>query len=89
MILKTRIIKSLIEEGDEDSEYEAQLLSAEMGMSMEQIMAGEVAKEPEITKPPSVGEAKSPLLPLFAGAGGKTSAKKASEVEATPREGEE
>ena len=89
VILKTRIIKSLIEEGDEDSEYEAQLLSAEMGMSMEQIMAGEVAKEPEITKPPSVGEAKSPLLPLFAGAGGKTSAKKASEVEATPREGEE
>ena len=89
VILRTRIIKALIEEGDEDSEYEAQLMSAEMGMSVEQIMAGEVAKEPEITKPPGAGEGMAGILPMFARGGGKTSAKKAAEVEATPREGEE
>jgi len=89
VILKTRIIKALIEEGDEDAEYEAQLMSAEMGMSVEQIMAGEVAKEPEITKPPGAGEGMAGILPLFGRGGGKTPAKKAAEVEQTPREGEE
>lgn len=89
VILKTRIIKALIEEGDDDSQYEAELMSAEMGMSVEQIMAGEVAKEPEITKPPEAGEGMAGILPMFARGGGKTSAKKAAEVEATPREGEE
>lgn len=89
VILKTRIIKALIEEGDEDSEYEAQLMSAEMGKTVEQIMAGEVPKEPEITKPSEAGEGMAGILPLFGRGGGKTPAKKAAEVEQTPREGEE
>jgi len=89
VILKTRIIRALLEKDDEDSQYEAELMSAEMGMSVEQIMAGEVAKEPEITKPPGAGEGMEGILPLFGRGGGKTPAKKAAEVEQTPREGEE
>jgi len=91
VIMKTRIIKALIEEGDEDSEYEAQLMSAEMGMTVEQIMAGEAPKATEAPWKKSIRD-KEPLgdlLPLLGKGGGKTSAKKAAEVEATPREGEE
>lgn len=89
VILKTRIIKALIEEGDEDSEYEAQLMSAEMGISIEQIMSGEMPKEPEITKPPGAEGGIGDIIPLFGRGGGKTSSQKAAEVEQTPREGEE
>jgi len=86
-ILQTRIIKALIEEDTEDSQYEAELMSAEMGISVEKIMAGELPKEPETpapTKEPMAG-----LLPLLGRGGGKTSAQKATETEQTPREGEE
>lgn len=89
VILKTRIIKALVEEGDDDSLYEAQLLSAEMGVSVKQIMAGAVPEESELTKLPTARESASPLLSLFAGGGPRTSAKRAAELKQTPEEGEE
>jgi len=86
-ILQTRIIKALIEEDTEDSQYEAELMSAEMGISVEQIMAGELPKAPETPATPK--EPMAGILPLLGKGGGKTSARKAGELEATPREGEE
>lgn len=84
-VMKNRVIMALLkraEEGDEDAEFEAELMSAEMGMTLEQLKAGEVPKPPE-QKP--VKKPIEPLLPLFGKGGGKTSAKKAAELEATPR----
>lgn len=76
-ILRARIIKSLIEQ---DETFEAELMAAEMGVSLEQIMRGEVPKEePPVEKPRAPKE----TLPLFSE--GASSAKKAAELGAEPR----
>jgi len=74
-----RVIKSLVEEG---RDYEAELASAQMGMELQAVLRGEI---PEVkpTREPTQVQAAVPL-----GIGDeKTSAKKAAELEATPREG--
>lgn len=88
-VLRHRIVMNTIkiaEEGDKDAEKEVQIMIGEMRASIEQVKAGNI---PQI---PQQSEGKpEPLMDLFGQAGGKTSAKKASELEATPRqeEGEE
>jgi len=53
-----RIIESLIEEG---KEFEAELLSAEMGVSLQAMLAGEVGQLPK----PEEAEKPTPILPMF------------------------
>ena len=81
-VLKTRVIRALYESGGEDAEFEADLMAAEMGMDLKRIMAGEVPKAPE-AQPQA-----EPILPLLGKGGGRTSARKATELQQTPLEGE-
>jgi hypothetical protein len=84
-----RTIMSLLdmaERGDEDAEVEAEILARQMGLTLEQIARGEL---PETLKQKPTEEKPTqpqPLMPLF----GKetSSAKKAAELQGTPR-GEE
>ena len=79
-----RLIEGLIEQ---EHEFEAELLSAEMGVSLKAMLAGTV------TQIPKVEERQEPqaILPLFGKGGKRSSAKKAAELQAEPRaeEGEE
>ena len=84
-VMRTRIIKALMEKGGDDTEFEAELMSAEMGMDVKRVMAGEMP-EPEITK----GGGAAPVVPLL-GKGGqrggaRLSAQKAAELKRTPIE---
>lgn len=79
-----RTIKALLEEaerGNEDAAFEAELLSAEMGVNLKQLLAGEASQVPK----PETAEAPQPLLPTFGKGGGKTSAKKSADLQAEPR----
>lgn len=81
-IMKDRVIRALLEQ---DEDYEAELLSMEMGLDLDRIKAGELPQPPG----PGVPGAEAPpmpTIPLMAPGGGKTSAKKAAEMKATPRE---
>jgi len=64
VIARVRVIESLIEQ---DKTFEAELMAAELGMSLEQIMRGEVpapaGKEP-------LGQEPKPMLPMFGGKAG-------------------
>ena len=81
-VLKTRVIRALYEDGGKDSEFEADLMAAEMGMDLKRIMAGEIPEAPKERPEPK------PILPLLGEGGGRTSARKASELQRTPLEGE-
>lgn len=87
-IKMNRTIMSLLEmakRGDKHAEFEAELMSAEMGMSVKQMLAGDVSQIPK----PEEEEKPQPLVPMFGGGkGGVTSAKKAAELQAEPRESE-
>ena len=81
-IKMNRTIKGLLEmakRGDKDAEFEAELMSAEMGMNLKQLLAGEVGQQPK----PEEAEKPKPMVPMFGGPSG--SARKAAELEATPR----
>ncbi len=61
-----RVINSLIEKDDEDANFEAELLSAEMGMTLKMQQAGNVEQLP---KPQKEKEAKQ-VMPMFGQGGG-------------------
>lgn len=89
-IKMNRTIQALIDmakRGDKHAEFEAELMSAEMGVNLKQMLAGEVKQQPK----PEGAEKPKPLVPLFGGGKGGGSAKRAAELQATPRaeEGEE
>ena len=68
--------------GDKHAEFEAELMSAEMGINLQQMLAGDTKQIPK----PEEAEKPEPLVPLFGGGrGGPTSAKKAAELKAEPR----
>ena len=74
-IMRHRIIKDLIEM---EKDLEAEIMSAEMGMTLKQVLAG-VPLEP-----PKEGGVPEPILPLMAGGGvggAQTSAQKASQLQ--------
>lgn len=78
-----RTIRTLVEmakRGDKYAEFEAELLSTQMGVSLKQILAGKL-EQPQVAKE----QEPEPLVSLFGQAGGKSSAKKAAELQATPR----
>jgi len=75
-----RVIRSLVEEG---RDYEAELASAQMGMELQAVLRGEVP-EAEPAREPTQVQAAIPTLGI---GDEKTSAQKAAELEATPREG--
>lgn len=86
-VMRTRIIKDLAESGDEEMEFEAELMSAEMGMDLQRVLAGELPEAPEVTE----GGGAAPVVPLL-GKGGqmggaRLSATKAAEMKRTPIEG--
>jgi len=86
-VLKFRIVLKLLakaDDGDEDAEMEAFVMAQGMGISIEQIKAGIIPKQPELpTSEPTV-----PLLPEGGRVGGTvpSSAKKAGELTQTPQE---
>ncbi len=85
-VMRTRIIKALAEEGGDDEQFEAELMSAEAGMELQRILAGEV---PELPEPPTKGGGEAPVVPLL-GKGGqrggaRLSATKAAELKKKPR----
>jgi len=87
-IKMNRTIVALIEmakRGDKQAGLEAEIMSAEMGVNLKQMLAGEVGQQPK----PEEAEKAEPLVPLFSGGGG--SARRAAELKGTPRaeEGEE
>ncbi len=82
-----RDIRNLLEmakRGDPNAAYEAELLSAEMGVNLEQMLSGNVQQQPK----PQEGEKPEPLIPLFGKGGAGSSAQKAAELQAQPRESE-
>ena len=88
VIARVRVIESLIEQ---DEEFEAELMAAELGMSLEQIMKGELPTQAKGEE--TAEEAKPPeaMLPMFGGEGGMagggqpTSGEKAAQRAGTPR----
>ncbi len=85
-VQRTRIIKALAEHGGDDEQFEAELMSAEMGMDVKRVMAGELPEMPE--EPITKGGGAAPVVPLL-GKGGqkggaKLSADKAAELKRTP-----
>jgi len=78
MIELYRNILSLVEDGED---LEARLLAAQFKMTVQQVLSGEMAPpEPEESQKPV------PLVPLMGG--GRSSAKKASDLQQTPQGGE-
>ena len=83
-IKMNRTIKSLVEmakRGDKDALFEAEILSAEMGMNLKQMIAGDTKQIPK----PGKEEAPQPLVPLF---GGGAAGRKAPQPPAGLGEGE-
>lgn len=81
-IKMNRTIQTLIElseRGDEHAGFEAELLSAEMGVNLQQMLSGQVSQQPK----PEEAQTPEALMPMFEG--GRSSAQKAADVEATPR----
>jgi len=82
-IKMNRTIRGLLEmaeRGDEAAGFEAELMSAEMGINIQQMLAGEVAQQPK----PEEAQKPQPMVPMFGGG----SARKAAEITAEPRESE-
>lgn len=78
-----RNIRNLVEmadRGDKNASYEAELLSAEMGMTLEQMLSGGAAQIPT----PEKGQKPQPLVPLTT-QGTQSSNKTAAQLEAKPR----
>ena len=63
-----RTLAKMGEEGDKDAEFEAELLSAEMGVNLKRMLAGEVEQQPK----PEKKDEPTQVLSLFGGAGGGT-----------------
>jgi hypothetical protein len=83
-----RTIRTLLEmakRGDKHAEFEAELLSAEMGINLKQMLSGnsQQAVKPEEAQKPQT------LVPLFSKGGGTSSAKKSSQRQTQPRQSEE
>ena len=78
LVRRRRIIESLIKQGND---VEAELMSAELGLTAKQMIAGQMPQMPQEKRPRPES-----LLPLMAQGGPRRSAKKAAELEATPRE---
>jgi len=82
-----RDIKALLElaeRGDKDAEAEAKLMADSLNVTVEQILSGKTEELPK----PEEGKKPQPLVPLFSKGGGVSSAKRASELQAEPRETE-
>lgn len=84
MVLRRRVVKSLIKQ---DEDEEARLMMAEAGITLEGIMEGHFPETAPI-KEPTPAEPVLPLLGEGRQVGGMTSAKRAAELKATPREEE-
>jgi len=83
MVKMNRVIRALIDEDTEESLLDAEILSAEMGVSLKQMIAGEVPK-PEERDLPTQAQLAMPEL----GVGDElTSATRAAGLKATPRGG--
>lgn len=85
-LMMHRTIKSLLkdaEEGDEDAAFEAQILSAEMGVSLRQMMMGGGGQTPSVQ---SEQEPQQPLLPMYSRGNpeGMSSQAKAAQMQAQP-----
>ena len=65
-VLKLRILKSLVAQNED---FEAELFAAELGMTVKQMLAGELPKPPEL---PGPGKPRESLLPLLEAGGGRT-----------------
>ena len=81
-----RDIKALIEmaeRGDEDAEAEAKLAADFLGITEEEILSGTTEKPK-----PKEEEKPQPLVPMFGKSGAASSAQKAAELQAQPRESE-
>jgi len=77
-VMRYEVIQALLdmaEAGDEDAEKKAKIMTAEIGMTIGQVMQGGIPQAE--TRPES-------MLPLLA-PGGKSSAKKAAELQGLPR----
>ena len=72
-----RTINSLLEQDDEDANFEAELLSAEMGMTLKMQQAGDIEQLPQPQKP----EESKQINPMFGQGGGMGRAKKPSPEE--------
>ncbi|GAH29667.1 unnamed protein product, partial [marine sediment metagenome] len=70
--------------GDKDAEAEAKLMTDVLGVTVEQVLSGSAGKPPK----PEEAEKPEPLLPMFGRGGAPTSAKKATQLQAEPRESE-
>jgi hypothetical protein len=87
-IMMHRTIKSLLkraDEGDEDARFEAEILSAEMGVSLKQMMTGGGGQLPTVGREQ---KPQQPLLPLLGSGGGNpqgmSSQAKASQLQEQP-----
>jgi hypothetical protein len=83
-VLQTRTIKALSEladDGDDEAGFEAEIMSEEMGLDLEKIIAGEYQKREQ---PQLQTKETQNLLPLLS-EGGQTSAKKAAQLQAEPK----
>lgn len=81
-IKMNRTIMALLEmakKGDKRAEFEAEVMSVEMGVNLQQMRAGEITQQPK----PEKEEKPQPMVPMFGRGGG--SAKKAAELQGTPR----
>lgn len=79
-----RVIKGLIEmgeKGDKDAGFEAEVISAEMGANLKQMLSGEPGQIPK----PEEAQEPEPMVPLFGKSGGPSSAKRAAGLKAEPR----
>jgi len=75
-----RTIRGLLEmaeRGDESAGFEAELMSAEMGVNLQQMLSGNVEQQPK----PEEAKKPQPMVPMFGGG----SARKAAEMKASPR----
>ncbi len=72
-----RTINSLLEQDDEDANFEAELLSAEMGMTLKMQQAGDVEQLPKPQKP----EESKQIVPTFGQGGGMGKARKPTPTE--------
>jgi len=85
-IKMNRTVKALIEmaeDGDKDAELEAEIMSAEMGVNLEQMLRGDTEQQLS----PQGEQKPVPMLPMFSGGGGNKGGVKA-QAPPVEREGE-
>jgi len=79
----------IADRGDEDARIDAELMAAEMGVTLEQILSGQMAPpQPGQTKREQAGEGLLPMFDKGGGIGGESSSQRAANIKATPQEGE-